>query len=168
MSLRMDKNDCGSKIISFYPHRRIFLDCFDKIFLFCLYKSMLWWFLICQLLCKWWVTTADHSLLSVLYSYDSFFRRCVSPQTKNSSVMLLAGWFPQFFRIFRDCNSMYLPTWLIYQQVSNNHRRWSVAVTHHSQSDLQMSLIIHRVTVKQETAKACFSRIKHEPGIKRE
>ncbi len=35
--------------------------------------------------------STDHSLLSVLYLNDSFFSRYVTPQMKNSSVMLLEG-----------------------------------------------------------------------------
>ncbi len=62
---QMDKNDFSRKIISFYPRRNIFLALFDKIFMF-------WRFLLWQLLCKWWVTTADHSLLLVLYLYNLF------------------------------------------------------------------------------------------------
>ncbi len=102
-SLRMDKNDSSRKIISFCPHRSIFLGLFDEIFMFYLWKSMLWQFLIWELLCRWWVTTADHSLVSVLYLYDSFFCRYVTPQMKNLGVMLLAGWFPQLiFNILRS------------------------------------------------------------------
>ncbi len=33
----MDKNDSIRKIISFYPHRSIFLTLFDEIFMFYLY-----------------------------------------------------------------------------------------------------------------------------------
>ncbi len=66
---------------------------------------MLWWFLIWQLLCEWYVTIKDHSLLSVLYMYDSFFNRYVTPWMKNSSVMLLPGWLPQFFKTFCHRNS---------------------------------------------------------------
>jgi hypothetical protein len=35
----MDKNDSSRKIISFYPHRSIFLALFDEIFMFYLKKK---------------------------------------------------------------------------------------------------------------------------------
>ncbi len=129
---------------------------------------MLWQFLICESLCKWWVTTADNYLPSVFYLYDSFFSRYVTPQMKNSSVMLLAGWFLQLFRTFCECNrTSYLHDLSVSEQ-------WSpvlaVAVTHHLQRDLRLLLIICRVTVYWETATACFFRIKtwkwHQKGIK--
>jgi hypothetical protein len=66
---------------------------------------MLWRHLIGQLLCKWWVTSADHSLLSVLYIYNSLFNRCVTPRMDNSSVMQPTKWLPPFFRTFCDQNS---------------------------------------------------------------
>ncbi len=130
---------------------------------------MLWRFLIWELLCKWWVTTADHSLLSVLYLYDSFFSRYVTPQMKNLSVMLLAGWFLQLFWTFCDRNrTSRLLDLLVSEQ-------WSPLLicgchcTHHSLSDLRLLLIICRVIVKWETATACFFRIKtwkwHQKGI---
>jgi hypothetical protein len=37
------------------------------------------------------VTIADHSLLFVLYMYDSFFNRYVTPLMKNSSMTYLIG-----------------------------------------------------------------------------
>ncbi len=66
---------------------------------------MLWRFLIWQLPCEWSVTIEDHSLLSVLYMYDSFFNRYVTPWMKNSSAMLLTEWLQPFFRTFCDRNS---------------------------------------------------------------
>jgi hypothetical protein len=39
--LRMDKNDSIGKIISFYPHRSIFLALFDEIFMFFFFKHAL-------------------------------------------------------------------------------------------------------------------------------
>ncbi len=62
-------------------------------------------FFIWQFLCIWQVTIKDHSLLSVLYMYDSFFNWYVTPWMKNSSVMLLTGWLPSFFRPFCDRNN---------------------------------------------------------------
>ncbi len=54
--------------------------------------------------------------------------------------------------------------------MSNDHRSWSAAVAHHSQSYLRLLLNICIVTVKWETVTACFFRIKtwkwHQKGIK--
>ncbi len=66
---------------------------------------MFWRFLIWQLLCEWQVTIEDHSLLSVLNMYASFFNRYVTPWMKISSVMLLTGWLSPFFRTFCNRNS---------------------------------------------------------------
>jgi hypothetical protein len=87
-----------------------------------------------QLLCEWEVTIEDHSLLSVLYMYDSFFYRYVTPWMKNSSVMLLTGWLPPFFRLFCDRNS--------------NFRLLDLPASEH------WSLFIW------ETVKTCFFRIR--------
>jgi hypothetical protein len=65
-------------------------------------KCMHWRFLILQLLCKWIVTITDHSLLSVLYMYDLFFNRYVTPWMKNWSVMLITGSLHPF--IFTFCH----------------------------------------------------------------
>ncbi len=138
-------------------------------------------FLIWELLCKWWVTTADHSLLSVLYLYDSFFSRYVTPQMKNLSVMLLAGWFPQLFFKHSSIVTVHTSQMLdlsVSEQWSPvlicrcylSFAEWSAAVTYHSLSDLRLLLIIWRVTVEWETSTACFFRIKtwkwHKKGIK--
>jgi hypothetical protein len=68
-------------------------------------KCVLWRFLTWQLLCKWYVTIQDQSLLSVLYTYDSFFNKYVTSWMKNSTLMLLIGWLPPCFRTFFDRNS---------------------------------------------------------------
>jgi hypothetical protein len=129
---------------------------------------MLWRFLIWELLWKLWVTTADHSLLLVLYLYNSFFSRYVTSKMKNLSVMLLAGWFPQLFWTFCDHNSTsHLLNLRVSEQWSpvlicgcySSFAEWSPAVT---------VLIICRVTVKWETATACFLDLSHENGIKSE
>jgi hypothetical protein len=133
---------------SFYPHRSIFLALFDEIFMFWLFlKSILWPFLVWELLCKWWVITADHSLLSVSYFYHSFFSRYVTPQIKNSSVMLLAGWFMQLFRTFYNRNSTcHMLDLTVSEQWSlgliwgcyTSFAELSPVVTHHLQSDCQI------------------------------
>ncbi len=97
-----------------------------------------------------------HSVLSVLYLYDSFFSRYIIPQMKNSSVMLLAGWFPQFFFVtFCDCNntSCLLDLW-----ASVQHWCWSAIVTHHLQSDCQM----------KNCQRVLFYELEHVNGIWRE
>ncbi len=87
----MDKNDSSRKIISFYPHRSIFFSSFWRTFhVLFLKKACFGCFSLESYFANWWVTTTDHSLQSVLYLYDSFFSMYVSPQMKNSSVMLLA------------------------------------------------------------------------------
>jgi hypothetical protein len=85
-------------------------------------------------LCKWWVTTADHSFQSVMYLYGSFFSWYVTPQIRNSSMMLLDGAISAIVTLPPNC--------LIYRYVSYDHRCWSAAVTHHSQSDLRLLFII--------------------------
>jgi hypothetical protein len=94
------------------------------------------WFLIWQLLCGWWVTTADPSHPSVLYMYDWCFNRYVAPQMKKSIVKLLAGRLPPFFRVFCDWNCNLR---LLLLLASDN---WTLApissVTHHSQNNCLM------------------------------
>jgi hypothetical protein len=138
----MDKNVSSRKIISFYHHWRIFFALFDEIFMFYFLKSMLLRILIWELLCKSWVTIADHYLLSVWYLYDSFFSRYVTPQMKN-----LLDDFRNFFLTFCDGNSTsHLLDLLVSEQWSpvlicgcySSFAEWSLAVTRHLQSDCQM------------------------------
>ncbi len=166
-SLRMDKNDSSRKIISFWHHWGIYWALFEKIFMFIYKKNMFWQFLIWQLLCKWLVTTADHSLLSMLYLYNSFFSRYVTPKWRTWACSYLLDDFRNFFQL-----SAFVTVPLacvIYGQVRSDHLCWSMAVTHHSRSDLRLSLIIHRASVKWRTAKAYFFKeLKHVNGIRRE
>jgi hypothetical protein len=140
---------------------------------------VIWRFIIWQLLCEWQVTIEDQSLLSVLYMYDSFFNRYVTPWMKNSSVMLLTGWLPPFYRPFCDKNSNFRLLDLSASErwspvricgCYSSFAEWSSAVTHHSQNDLRLLLIICRVNVKWKTATACLFRIKtwkwNQKGIK--
>jgi hypothetical protein len=92
--------------------------CFD-------HKKKLCRFLIWQLLCGWWVTTVDQSHPSVLYMYDWFFNRYVTPQMKKLIVTLLAGWLPHFFEFFAI--GTVLSTCFFQWQVITDHQCQSAA-----------------------------------------
>jgi hypothetical protein len=87
-----------------------------------------------QLLCGWWVTTADQSHPSFLYMYDRFFKRKVNPQMKKLIMTLHAGWLPPFFRVFCDRNCT-LSACFFYRQVIIDHRCRSAVVTRHSKGN---------------------------------
>ncbi len=97
--------------------------------------------------------------------------RCCTCMIHSSIGMLLPGWRTRAWcyssddcRHFVDLSAMGTVTsaCLIYRQMSIDHRWGSAAVTHHSQSDLRLLLIICRVTVKWKTATACLFWIKNQ------
>jgi hypothetical protein len=99
-------------------------------------KNKLCRFLIWQLLYGWWVTTKDQSHPSVLYMYDWFFNRYVTPHIKKSIMTLLSGWLPPLFWVFSNWNCTL--SFLLLSQVIIVHLCLSAVVTHHSQSNCLM------------------------------
>ncbi len=117
------------------------------------------------------------TLRMISNNWRSLCYRCCTCVIHSSIGMLLPGWRTQVWcyllddcRHFVDLSAMGTVTsaCLIYRQVSIDHWWGSAAVTHHSQSDLRLLLIICRVTVKLKTATACLFKLKHENGIKRD
>ncbi len=86
---------------------------------------------------------ADHSLLLVLYMYNSFFNRYVTPRMKYSSMRLHAGWLLPFLEL-SAIGTVILPAWSI--------GKWALITN----ADLQLSLGNCRVTAKWRTAAGRF------------
>ncbi len=83
--------------------------------------------------CEWWVTAADRSAWSVLYMYDWFFNRYITPiWPPQVRCQLLSADHCHYFKLsaIRTVSS----ACLIYWKVSIDHRWWYVAVTHPLQS----------------------------------
>ncbi len=97
-----------------------------------------------QFLCDDELTTADHSLLPVLYMYDRFCKSWVSPQMKKSCMTSPPAKLPPLFQSLYDQSSMFcLLDLSASEQLING-------------ADLRLLLIIPRETLKWETAAAWF------------
>ncbi len=85
--------------------RAYFLMLFDVIFMFNFKNTYtLCWFLIWQVLCRWWVTTSDQSH-PLVYTWMIDSTIVMYPKMKKSIVTFLAGRLPPFIRVFcnRNC-----------------------------------------------------------------
>ncbi len=101
-------------------------------------KNKLCRFLIWQLLCGWWVTTADQFHPSVCTCTIDFSigTVCYYPD-KEIDQDVTCGMSANIFSIFFAVGTV-LSTCLFYRQVIIDHRCWSAVVTSHSQSNCLM------------------------------